>query len=147
MTKKRDSESAMKTDMDTQITKKWCANAPNTGNYQSHHIQLTVKPATVILPTNPQKLKCVIPIAPLKLLRLVLPNSSLASSPVCPFEVANTEGLTVAVPTVLVNTVVGKVWEAAPEFSVKSEVARKTRAAQGAGTTIEHVPGVEQVTV
>lgn len=34
--------------------------------------------------------------------------------------------------------------EAAPEFSVREEDERKTRAAEGAGTVIEHVPGEEQ---
>ena len=101
----------------------------------------------ITLPTHARKLKRVTPEAPEKLPLLVLPNSSLASIPVCPFEVANTAGLTVAVPAVLVNTEVENVCEAPPEFSVKSEVARKTRAAQGAGTTIEHVPGEEQETV
>jgi hypothetical protein len=77
----------------------------------------------------------------------VLPNSFLASTPVCPFEVAKTEGSIVAVPAVFVRNVVEKVVEVAPEFSVRSEVVRKTRAAEGAGTMIEHVPGEEQETV
>ena len=77
----------------------------------------------------------------------MLPNSSLESIPVCPFEVAKTEGSTVAVPAVLVKNVVEKVVEGVPEFSVSWEVARKTRAAEGAGTTIEHEPGEEQETV
>ena len=96
--------------------------------------------------TIPQKLNSFIPNAPLKLPLLVLPNSLLASIPVCPFEVANTAGSTVAVPIVLVNTVVGKVREADPECSVNAEEEdeRKTRAAQGAGTGMVHVPGGEQ---
>src|SRR5882757_2465404 len=82
-------------------------------NHQSNHIQPTSPNTTV--QANPRKLKCgVIPNAPLKLPLLVLPNSSLASNPVCPFEVASTEGSTVAVPAVLVSTVVEKVCEGPP---------------------------------
>ena len=74
----------------------------------------------------------------------MLPKALLASIPVCPFEVAKTEGSIVAVPNVFVINVVENVVEAAPEFSVREEDERKTRAAEGAGTVIEHVPGEEQ---
>ena len=72
----------------------------------------------------------------------LLPNAFLASIPVCPFEVAKKEGSTVAVPTLVLN-VVEKVVEAAPEFSVNLDGEMKTSAADGAGTTMEHVLGDE----
>ena len=116
-------------------------------NHNNNNIQPT-NPNKTLLP-SPTNNPCVIiiiliPNAPLKLPWLVLPNSSFASIPVCPFEVAKTEGLIVAVPAVFVKNVVENVVELPPEVSVKSDVAIKTSAAEGAGTVMEHVPGVEQ---
>ena len=117
-------------------------------HHQSNNNIQPANPNIILLHTSPWKLKCVIiPNAPLKLPWLVLPNSFLESIPVCPFEVAKTEGSIVAVPAVFVKNVVENVVEGVPEFSVSSEVARKTRAAEGAGTTIEHEPAGEQETV
>ena len=71
-------------------------------------IMYPINPTTTTTTTVLKLNRSIIPTPPpLKLPLLVLPNSSFASIPVCPFEVANTAGLTVAVPTVFVNTVVG----------------------------------------
>jgi hypothetical protein len=76
-----------------------------------------------------------IPCAPLLPL-LVLP--SLLFIPLCPFDVASTEGSTVAVFWVFVYADVEKVVEAAPLVSVDWPV-RNTRANPGAGTGIWQV--------
>jgi hypothetical protein len=78
---------------------------------------------------------------------LVLPSESLLL-PLCPFDVANTDGSMVTVLCVLVTAVVGNVWGFWGVTSEKALSVRKTRAKPGAGTWTWHVLAfVSQVTV
>ena len=74
---------------------------------------------------------------PLTLPALVLP--SRPSIPVCPLEVANTAGSTVAVLCLFVRAVVENVCSAAPAVSVKDDGYRNTSATAGAGTRIVQI--------
>ena len=76
------------------------------------------------------------PAAPL-LPWLVLPN--LYDPPAWPFDVANTEGSTVAVLCTFVTAVVEKVAVVEPSDSLTAPSVRNTRATPGAGTWTEHV--------
>ena len=77
----------------------------------------------------------------------MLPSESLLL-PLCPFDVANTDGSMVTVLCVLVTAVVGNVWGFWGVTSEKALSVRKTRAKPGAGTWTWHVLAfVSQVTV
>lgn len=94
--------------------------------------QTTTHPATIATaPITPKFNIVLFSVAPfLNEFASVLPNCNV--EPLCPFEVCNTPGATVAVLRVLVYVVVEKVVLAPP--SVSSRPLRKTMAAPGAGT-------------
>jgi len=78
---------------------------------------------------------------------LVLPSSTL-DFPLCPLEVANTDGSTVAVFTVFVYAVVGNVTVFGELESLSVASDKNTSANPGAGTLIAHVLAVwSQATV
>lgn len=112
-------------------------------SYSTTRPTTTDTPTAIESATNPGRyLRRLFPPLTLTLPWLVLPNF-FKSFPECPFDVANTDGFTVAVFMVLVTAVVEKVRASSGlDVTAGSEEERNTIANPGAGTGIWQVLAV-----